>query len=275
MRIAVSILLLLAVACLAAIAFAYWSFGTSIRAELSALEGAAETPSSDIITEQTLAHLPEPARRYLRHAGVVGTKTPRLVHLTQQGRIRSSAEAQWMTFEAVETYSTSPPAFLWRAYFPTQATPFVLGRDVYLEGKGGILMKMAALLPVADEQGSELDAAGLMRYLNEMSWFPAAFLGANVEITGRDENSFAVRIADRGLVAEAVMFVDSEGRMTNFKAQRFNTGSRSIQTWETPITDYDDYSGFKLPKSGSAVWRSTEGDITYIELDVTGVTYLD
>ena len=103
MRVAVSILLLLALTSLAALTFAYWSFGSSIHAELAALESSART-SPDVITEQSLEPLPEPARRYLRHAGVVGTKTPRLVHLTQQGRIRSSAEAQWMTFEAVETY---------------------------------------------------------------------------------------------------------------------------------------------------------------------------
>ena len=71
------------------------------------------------------------------------------------------------------------------------------------------------------------------------------------------------------------MFVDAEGRMVNFEAQRFNTASRSIQTWETPITDYATYSGYNLPKTGSAVWRSPQGDLTYIELDVTSVTYLD
>src|SRR5690606_22534686 len=120
-----------------------------------------------------------PAQRYLSNTRVVGAPIPRLVHLAQKGRIRSSADADWMAFEAEETYSIDPPAFVWRAFFPTQRTPFVLGRDLYLEGRGGILMKMLALLPVANEYGEELRAAGLMRYLNEMSWFPAAFLGDN------------------------------------------------------------------------------------------------
>jgi hypothetical protein len=180
-----------------------------------------------------------------------------------------------MMFEANETYSINPPAFLWRAYFPTEKAPFVLGRDIYLNGRGGILMKMLALLPVADERGDELRAAGLMRYLNEMSWFPGAFLGDNVEISARDQDSFSLRLSDRGLVAEAIMFVDDEGRLTNFQAQRFNTATRSMQTWETPIATYGDYAGFQLPKSGSAVWRSQQGDLTYIELDVTSVRYED
>jgi hypothetical protein len=257
------------------VAMSYWSFTAAMQSDLDLLKRAATPSGAGPVTEEALASLPEPAQRYLRQSGVVGKTIPRLVHLTQKGRIRSSADAQWMTFEAVETYSTNPPAFIWRAYFPTQATPLVLGRDEYLNGEGSILMKMLALLPVADEHGDELRAAGLMRYLNEMSWFPAAFLGTNVEIGERDAHSFTVRISDRGLTAEAIVFVDGLGRMTNFQAQRFNTASRSIQTWETPLTEHADYSGFMLPRSGSAKWRSDKGELTYIELDVTGVSYED
>lgn len=275
LRTLVLVLLVIAGLAAAVVVGAYWTFGASMRGELTALEAAAEPPTPTMVTADMLASLPEPAQRYLRAAGVVGTAIPRLVRLTQTGRIRSSAEAGWMSFEAEETYSTNPPAFLWNAYFPTQRTPFVLGRDIYADGHGGILMKMMALLPVADEHGEDLRAAGLMRYLNEMSWFPAAFLGDNVEIIARDAQSFTVRLTDRGLVAEAILFVDDAGQMTNFRAQRFNTASRSMQVWETPITDTADYSGYRLPRSGSAVWRSPQGDLTYIELDVTSVRYED
>jgi hypothetical protein len=74
-------------------------------------------------------------------------------------------------------------------------------------------------------------------------------------------------------VAEAVMFVDDLGRMTNFKAQRFNTSTRSIQPWHTPIFDYGDYRGFQLPRTGAAVWESPDGDLTYIEVEVTDVRH--
>ena len=255
-----------------AVLAAYGWFDASIRDELDSLEAAA-APQGTLITEEAIAELPEPAQRYLRNAGIVGKPIPRLVRVTQKGRIRGSADAQWMTFEARETYSVGPPAFLWRAWFPTERTPIVLGRDLYFEARDGILMKMLAMFPVADEHGEQLQAAGLMRYLNEMSWFPAAFLGDNVEILARDTDSFSVRLTDRGIVASAIMFIDEQGRMTNFRAERFNTATRTIQTWETPITDYADYSGYQLPRSGSAIWRAPEGDLTYIELDVTSVSY--
>ncbi len=268
----VLLLLLVLALVIVTVAVAYWVFLASIEANVGAVERQA-TSTSGVITEESIAALPEPAQRYLRHAGVIGKAIPRIVHLSQTGRIRSSAAAAWMSFEALETYSTNPPAFVWRAYFPTRTMPLVLGRDLYHEGTGSILMRMLAILPIADEHGDELRAAGLMRYLNEMSWFPAAFLGDNVQISARDENSFLVRITDRALTAEAIMFIDGEGQMTNFEAQRFNTASHEMQKWETPIVRHADYAGFNLPSSGSAVWRSPEGDLTYIELDVAGVSY--
>jgi hypothetical protein len=255
------------------LAVAYWWWMTEIARDRGLLVAGAAASGSPTVTGAMLADLPAPAQRYLIHAGVVGTKIPRLVTLTQSGRIRDSVAASWMDFEAEETYSTNPPGFVWRAAFPTTAIPIVLGRDEYLEGKGSIVMKMLAVMPVADERGGELAAAGLMRYLNEMMWFPAGFLGSNITISAIDDTSFSVSIADRGMVAEAVLFVDSEGNLTNFRASRYNTGTRSMEIWETPITAYASFNGLLLPSAGSAVWKLEEGDLDYIELEITGVAY--
>lgn len=254
------------------VGLAYWIFTQQIGADLDRLVAAAQ-PANATMTEAMFASLPEPAQRYFRFAGVVGKPIPRLVRLTQKGRIRSSNAANWMTLESDETYSTNPPAFVWRAWFPAATVPMALGRDEYLEGRGSILMKMLAIAPLADQRGDELAAAGLMRFFNEAMWFPAALLGPNVSIAARDKDSFRAAISDRGLTAEAVFFVDADGRLTNFRAQRYNTDSRSIETWETPVGAYRDFGGLQLPSAGSAVWKLPSGDLNYIELEITGVTY--
>jgi hypothetical protein len=263
--------LLLALAC-AVVLLAYLRLNGEIEGDVQRLAAAAQ-PSGVIVTEDMLAPLPEPARRYLRKARIVGQPIPKLVRLQQKGRIRSSNDASWMEFEASEIYSTNPPGFVWRAWFQTRSMPAVMGRDEYLEGEGSIFMRMLALLPVADERGDMLKAAGLMRYLNEMIWFPAAFLGGNVAITAGSESSFKVAITDRGAIAEAELFVDATGRAVNFRARRYNTGSRTIEIWETPIAQWAAFGALELPSHGSALWRLPEGDLTYIELEVTEVGY--
>jgi hypothetical protein len=254
------------------VGLAYWVFTQQIGADLDRLVAGA-APTGIVVTEDTIAGLPEPAQRYFRYAGIVGKPLPRLVRLTQKGRIRSSTESGWMNFDADETYSTNPPAFVWRAWFPSGGMPVALGRDEYLEGKGSIVMKMLAIVPLADEHGGELGEAGLIRYLNETMWFPAALLGPNVTITAAGEDAFRATITDRGVSAEAVFIIDEDGRLTNFRARRYNTGSRSVETWETPVGDYRNFGGLLLPSSGSAVWKLSAGDLDYVELQVTAIAY--
>lgn len=269
------ILLALVLLVLLAGVFVFWSyarFSGAIDEDIRRLVAAA-APSGVVVTEVMLAPLPEPARRYLTHAGVVGQPIPSVVRVTQSGRIRSSAEAAWMELEAEETYSIDPPAFVWRAWFPKKSMPFVLGRDAYLRGEASILMRMLAVWPVAAESGPALAEAGLMRYLNEMMWFPAAFLGANVTLAPADADSFRATITDRGMTATATLTVDADGRLVNFVAQRFNTATGTMETWETPLQEYGECAGLQLPVAGKAVWKLAEGDFEYIELAIDGVVY--
>jgi len=268
-----AVLLLALAAAAAAVAWSYWRFSRSIDRDVVRIVAAApQQPAT--VTAERLAGLPAVVQRYLAWSGVVaGQAIPSVVRLTQVGRIRSGRTAAWMAFEAEETYSTAPPAFVWRAWLPRRSLPLVIGRDLYTGATAGILMKALGLFAVADEGGEALRAAGLMRYLSEMIWFPAAFLGDNVSWRGIDEQSAEVTISDRGMTATAVLFFDGEGRLTNFRAERYNTGTRSVETWETPITGYGAFAGLTVPVTGVGVWKVADGDFTYIELEVTGVTY--
>ncbi len=249
-----------------------WRFVASMTADVNRLV-AEGRPQGTLITEAMLAGLPPPAQRYFAHAGVVGMKIPAVVRLHQIGRIRSSADGPWMGFEADETYSVNPPGFVWRAYLPRRGLPAAIGRDEYLGGKGSILMKLLGIYTVADEHGPELAAAGLMRYLNEMMWFPMAYLGSNVSIAAIDEDSFDVTIAERSLTASATLFVDAEGRLINFRARRLSANTNALETWETPMTRDGVRGGLTVPVAGTAVWRLPAGDFDYIEIEMTELAY--
>ena len=78
---------------------------------------------------------------------------------------------------AISVARASPPSFVWYASVRLAGLPLVRVRDSYANGDGNILVKAAGLLTVADSRGEEMDQASLVRYLNEMIWFPAAYLG--------------------------------------------------------------------------------------------------
>ncbi len=224
-----------------------------------------------LITEAHLLGLPEPVQRYLSYSQVVGKETIRTVRLKQIGKIRQSAQQPWMKLDAEEYYLVNPPEFLWVGTMRKAGFPVVRARDRYRDGKGNMQIKLGTVFTIADATGAAMDQASLMRYLNEMLWFPTAFLGPNVSFEPVDQTSAKVTLTDLGKQVTATMYFDEEGRPTDFVAPRYYR--EGLETWSTPITAYGEFGGFKLPVEGKAVWKLKEGDLEYIDVVITDLEY--
>jgi hypothetical protein len=150
-----------------------------------------------------------------------------------------------------------------------------LGRDAYVNGHGSMLIKMLSLITLVNATGSEIDQGSMMRYLNEMTWFPAAFLGENINWKAIDDRSAEVTLTYQGKSVSATMYFDEEGKPTNFVAKRYRmVGKRyDLETWSTPFTGHGEFEGLKLPVRGKAVWILKEGDLAYVELEITELEY--
>jgi hypothetical protein len=129
-----------------------------------------------IVTSQMLACLPEPVHRYFEFSGVLGKPIVRTVIVRQTGRIRTGPEKPWMRFRATESYSLDPPSFVWKAVAGYGPLPLLIVRDSYIEGKGGVQVKLAGLLPMVNARGPQCDYSSAVRFLSEVVWFPSAFL---------------------------------------------------------------------------------------------------
>lgn len=254
---------------------AYWALNREIDAEIRTVLSSGGRGEQVIVTLEMLAGLPAPVQRYMNFSGIVGHPIPQTVRLIQRGRIRSDADSAWMNFEAIEVYSVSPPSFVWKVWLPSRGMPIALGRDQYLESAGRILIEVGGLFTLADAQGPEVDQGSLLRLLNEMTWFPAAFLSDGVSWRGIDENRAEVTLTDRERSVSAVMSFDADGRPTNFVAQRYRAvgAGFELDTWSTPFTAFGEFEGVTVPVAGTGVWALESGDLAYIEITVTGVEY--
>ncbi len=228
-----------------------------------------------LITEAHLLALPEVVQRYLRYSQVVGKEPIRTVRLKQIGKMRQSAQQPWMKLDAEEYYSVNPPGFVWVGTIRKGGFPLVRARDRYLDGKGNMQIKLGTIFTIADATGAATDQAALMRYLNEMIWFPTAFLAPNVSFEPVDQTSAKVTLTDAGKHVTATMFFDEEGRPTDFVAPRYRavSGTSELTTWSTPMTAYGEFGGFKLPVRAKAVWKLPEGDLEYIDVVIPAVDY--
>jgi hypothetical protein len=250
------------------------AFTRLARRDVQALRAGAAPARAGVVTEEMLADLPEPVARYLRYTGVVGKPFPGIVRLRQKGRMRPGPGQPWIPLDAEEHYSLRPPGFVWAGALRLGPLVVVRARDMYAEGTGRMLVKVASLWPVVDASGEQMDQGGMTRYLSEMIWFPAAFLADNISFEPADDSSARVTLTDHGRTATGTLFFDKDGRLTDFVAQRYRTpAASSPDTWSTPVTGYGEFEGLRLPVRGPAIWKLPEEDFAYIEVTLTELHY--
>jgi Family of unknown function (DUF6544) len=238
------------------------AFARLVRRDVQALHARASPGRAGVVTEEMLADLPDPVRRYLRYAGVVGRPFPGTIRLRQKGRMRPGPGQPWMPLDAEEHYSVQPPGFVWAGVLRAGPLAVARARDMYAEGTGRMLVKVASLWPVVDASGAQVDRNGMTRYLSEMIWFPAAFLADNICFQAVDDSSAQVTLTDHDRTATGTLFIDQQGRLTGFVAQRYRTAaSSSPETWSTPITGYGGTKGSGCPlaarRSGNSPKETT------------------
>lgn len=255
--------------------FASRRFDRLVDRDVKDLLDRAAPSREGVITEEILENLPRPVRRYLTHAGVIGTPLVHSVHLRQRGSMLANRHGSWMPFEAEQWYTTDPPGFVWAARAGVGPIPLIRGRDMYVDGRGHMIIKAGSIFTIVDASGDEMNQGALMRYLSEMIWFPGAFLGHNVSFEGIDDSSARVTLSDRGTSVSGTMHFDDDGQLTEFVAERYRLvkGGYELATWSTPVTGYGELAGLRLPVRGKARWKLPEGDLEYIDVEITELDY--
>ena len=252
-----------------------WRFKKMVEDEVRSLFAAADQSETAVVTEEMIAHLPEPVQRYLAYTGVVGKPMVHSIRLRQKGRLRTTPQQPWLELTAEEYYTVSPPGFIWYAQAKMAGLPLIPVRDMYRDGAGYMLVTLAGLIPVVNATGKEMNQGAMTRFLNEMVWFPAALLRDNITWTAVDDHAAQVTFTHHGDQATATLFFDDEGKLVNFEAQRYmmENGRYAYARWSTPMSAYGEMAGLKLPAGGSAVWHLASGDFKYVELELTDLEY--
>lgn len=273
-RVVVSAASIIAVG-MVALLVGYGRFSRFVRRDVDALLAQSRPDADALVTAGMLADLPAPVQRYLTCTGVIGTPLVRTARIQQRGMMHLAPDQPWIPLDAEQYYTVQPPGFVWDGTVHAGPLPLARGRDRYLGGKGNMLIKAGALVTVVDDTGEEMDQGALLRYLSEMIWFPAAFLGDNVSFAPVDDTTARVTLTDRDRSVTGTMHFDAEGRLTEFVAERYRivNGGYELTTWVTPVTEYGERAGLRLPVRAKAVWRLPEGDLEYIDITITGVQY--
>ena len=250
-----------------------WSFHAQYLRDVEA--GLSRSADAPLVTESDLAPLPEPVQRYLRVTRAVGQPRVNNYRIRFTGRIRSAPDAAWMPFEAEQQSFADDPTrlFLMRARMfgvPVQAFHRLI------DGHATMQVKVAGVVPMADERGDEMDRAETVTLFNDMCIVaPGTLVGPNITWEAVDASTARARFTLRGHSITATLFFDTDGRLVNFESDDRSRlspdGTVTKRRFSTPLRDYRDFGPLYLAGYGEARWRLPEGEFTYGEFTMMDV----
>jgi hypothetical protein len=230
--------------------------------------------AGETVNEADLRGLPAPVARYLRAAGAVGRPRMREYRLTFTGRIRSGPDRPWMPFEAKQHSFVDEPIRLFLMHARTRGIP-VQAFHRYEAGRAAMRVRLAGLVPIADASGEVMDVSETVTVLNDMCLLaPATLVDPRIEWTALDDRSAMARFTVNGHTVSATLYFGDDGLLTDVVSDDRSRASDDGQSFtrmrfRTPVGDYRDFGGLRLPAYGEARWVSPEGEYAYGEFRIS------
>lgn len=237
---------------------------------------AGKTPAT--FTLDQLEGLPAPVARYFRFALTSGQPRVRTARVRWAGEFRTSREAGWKPFTAIQHFAVDPPGFVWDASVRMAPLVTVRVRDEYSNGIGAMLGKVGALVPVVDQRGTpEMAAGALGRFLAEMVWLPTALLpNTHVSWTPIDDSTARATLTDGVVAVHADFHFGRIGEIVAISMERYRdvNGHGVLTPFDARLhSDYRRIDGMMVPSAGEVAWLLPDGRLDYWRGRLVAITY--
>jgi hypothetical protein len=244
------------------------------------LDRLAQTPSDGGPTRfspDELQGLPAPVVRFFEFALTPGQPLIRRARIEHQGEFRGGMDAAWGPFRSVQHFTVNRPGFVWDATIRMAPLVNVRVRDSYVQGRGGMLGKLAGLVAVVDEEGSaHINSGALHRFILESAWFPTAMLPSQgVQWEPIDETSARATFSDAGITLSMVVHFAGTGEIVRVEADRVrDVDGEGVPTpFVARVGEYRRIDGMMIPVAGEVEWILPEGRFAFWRGRITDAKY--
>ncbi len=247
-------------------------------AQLDEITLSLQTPPGDeTFSEQMVADLPDPARRYFLRAIEPGTPLANSVSLKMTGTFRLKPDGDWMPMTADETLNLRK-GFVWRAKIGSGLISFS-GGDHYFEGTGRMKFRMWGIVPVASATGHDTARSSIGRFVAEAFWLPSALLpqrGVKWTVIN-DELAQATVIVD-GETVSVTFNVASDGRLRQITLSRWGDktidGSYGYAPFGGEMTAERRFGGYTIPSElGAGWWFGTDHYVEFFRAKIEDAVF--
>ena len=235
-----------------------------------------QNESTELLTEEDISHLPGIVKKYIRYTGSLGKEKPIGFRSVYKGGIRFGPKDKYMPFRSEQYDFMSSTSRLFYIKATKMGLPAV-GLHLYQKAKALFKVKLLGLFTVVDAKGPLLDKGETVTVLND--WFvmaPGALIDPRIQWEVLDEHSVKATFTNQNISISAKVVFDEEGRMINFLSNdRSETDGKEYvnNPWETPISEYVETKGYRLPAKAKMIYKRPEGDFCYGEFELVEMDY--
>ena len=221
-----------------------------------------------------VAALPEPARRYLRHAIAEGTPLANAVRLRMHGEIKLGPT--WRGFSAEQVLRWDR-GMIWQARVRFGLLS-VRGFDRVVDGRGEMRWRLLGLIPLVSAEGADITRSGLGRMHVESIWLPSVLVGRDASwlAEDEDEDSATVEVSCSGAQSRVRLGVKDSGALSEVATERWGQpspkGPFQLARFGGGVTAESTFAGFTIPTQLRAGWhyggdRFDEGEFFRVTID--------
>lgn len=238
-----------------------------VKNEIKGLFASSKNISHEVFTYDRLKGLPKPVQAYFKHVLKEGQPFISYARLRHDGQFKTGMDRDWVDIEGEEYFTAGSPGFVWIGRIP-----YVTARDMYLHGRGRLVVSLLSLIKIVDGTGENFDQGELLRWLTECVWMPTALLpNENLKWSPVNSESALLSFTHKGMKLFCIVYFNDRHEITRFVTKRYMI--EKMETWSGLCGNYKEVMGVKIPARIEAVWNLKSGDFSYARFRVEEIEF--
>jgi guanyl-specific ribonuclease Sa len=235
--------------------------------EVTEYQGTVKN-SSGLITQENIAHLPQPVQRYFQYCGFVGA--PLSFHaemLWQESQIKMKPNQKWMRLQTLQhNYVHEPTRVAYMRAYLMGFIPFE-GRDKYRNGAGHMYGTLGKMIKIFDVHDQETAKGAALVLLAEAFVVPSYAIQPYIHWEEVDELTAKARFIHNGVDVGGVFHFNEQGEYIRFttleRPYTSPNGGYEQMDYTIEVRGYQQQGDMKIVCEVSAIWNLPEGDFEY------------
>ena len=238
------------------------------------LQTVADT---SIVSEEDIIHLPDPVKKYLYYVGVVGNPKISNFKAVFRGKMKNKMDGKWMNINSRQYNFYKEHARIFYIRSKKFGIP-VTGLHLYVGDKATMRIKIVSLFTVVDARGDEMNQSETVTMFNDMCLLaPATLIDKNIRWETVESHLVKATFTNQDNTITALLYFNEQGELVNFISNDrfYSTDGETYHNyiWSTPVKDYKEIKGRKIPTYGEAIWDMPEGEFTYAIFNIKKIKY--